>query len=114
VTITLARRTIRPTGSWEQQIADQIRRQAIAPVDLGTGRRGEMIQRGVRQADAVHAALHVGDASRRGPGHLEVRLEVVGDVEGAVDDRRLEIDRTGFAAAVHEPRLAVVVLRGPH
>ena len=72
-----------------------------------------MVQRAIRHAHAPHAALHVGDAARRRPGHLEVGLEVVLDVERAVDDRRLEVDRADLAAAVDPPHLAVVVLRRP-
>ena len=62
----------------EEEIADEILRQPMAAIDLDAGGRGEVIERAVRHADAVHAALHVGDAAGRGPRHLEVGLEVVG------------------------------------
>ena len=46
-----------------------------------------------------------------GQGDVEAGLELVGDVERAVDDRHLEVDGAALAAAVDEPHLAVVVLR---
>ena len=113
VTTTFARRTMRPTGSLKKQVADEICRQAIAAVDFGAGGGGEVIQGAVGQPHPPHAALHVGDAARCGPRHLEVGLEVVRHVERAVDDRRLEVDGADLAAAVDEPGLAVVVLGDP-
>ena len=69
-----------------------------------------MVEHANRHANAEHAALHVSDAGRR-PRHFEPRLELIGDGEAAIDDRRLEIDRALFTASVDEPRLAVIVLR---
>ena len=71
----------------EEQIADEILRQPVARGRSRPRGRGEVIERAVRHAHPVHAALHVGDAAGRRPGHLEVRLEVVRDVERAVRDR---------------------------
>ena len=97
----------------EEEIADHVVRQAMAAIDLDARGRRKVVQRAIGHADAAHAALHVGDAARRRVGHLEVRLEVVRDVERAVDDRHLEVHRADLAAAVDPPHLAVVVLRRP-
>ena len=100
-------------GLVEEQIADEIPGKSIAAIDLDTGCGREVIERAVRQPDAVHAALHVRDSPRGRIWNLEVGLEVVPHVECAIGDGRLKIDRTDLAAAVHPPHLSVVVLRGP-
>ena len=97
----------------EEEIAGEVLRQPVAAVDLDPGGRGEVIEGSVRHADPVHAALLVGDAARSRPWHLEVGLEVVGDVERAVVNGRLKIDWPDLAATVDPPGLAVVVLGRP-
>ena len=72
-----------------------------APVDA--------VERAVGHADRRHAALHVGDADGRAPRDVQVRLELIGHVEVAVDDRELEVGGHAAGAAL-EPHLAVVVL----
>ena len=57
-------------------VADEILRQPMAAVDVVAGAAGDALQRSVRHARGVHAALHVGDANRRAPGNAEVRLEL--------------------------------------
>ena len=93
-----------------QIIADEILRQAVAPIDVVAGAAGDAFERAIGHARGVQAALHVGNAYRCAPGNPEVRLELVGDGEVAVDDRELEADRHAGRAAL-EPHLAVVVLR---
>ena len=53
----------------KEKVADHVLRQPIAAINLHPGGRGEMIQRSIRHADAIHAAhLHVGDEHGRAVG----------------------------------------------
>ena len=98
-------------GLGEEQVAAQVVGQAVAAEDVLAAGRGEVVEDADRHADAAHAALRVGVAAHVGRPHdAEVVLELVVDVEGAVLDRRLEVDRAALAAGVDEPHLAVVVL----
>ena len=95
----------------EEQVAAQIVGQAVAAEDVLAAGRGEVVEDADRHADAAHAALRVGVTAHVGRPHdAEVVVELVVDVERAVHDRRLEVDRAALAAGIDEPHLAVVVL----
>jgi hypothetical protein len=96
----------------EQQVTLQIGRHAVAPDNVWAVGGREMIQHAERHAHPAHAALHVGDAGDW-PHPVEICLELIGDAERAVMNRRLEIHGPALAAGIHKPGLAVIVHREP-
>ena len=96
----------------EQQVSDEILRDAMAADDVRSSGCGRVVHRADRAPHAEHAALHVRQAGDR-KHVVEVRLVLVGDSEGAVMDGHLEVDRSAFASGAHEPHLPVVVLHEP-
>src|SRR4029434_9738919 len=91
-------------------IADQIRGQAIAAIDLVASSGGRVNQRTVGQASAGDPGLDVADQDRRTPDDVQIGLELIGRREVAGVNRKLKISGHAAGAAL-KPDLALVVLR---
>ncbi|NDD39743.1 MAG: hypothetical protein EB082_15280, partial [Verrucomicrobia bacterium] len=94
----------------EKQIAAQVRRQAVAAKHFRAAGGREVVERLIFRAEACVTALHIRE-THEWPHAGEVANELVFRVQRTVVDVRLEVQRAAFAASVHIPRLAPVVLR---
>ncbi len=96
-------------GLCEKQVALQIGGQAVAAKNVGSAGPGEVIERLVRGAHAVEAALVITGANQR-EDLRKIRRKLSVEFRRSVNDGCLETDRAGLEHGIHEINLAVIVL----
>ena len=94
----------------KEQVAQQLLRQPVASINFLPAGGSEMVQRFFLRPETAVTTLHIGDGHQRIDRAIILR-ELIPRIECPVHNRHLKIQRTAFAAGVHVPRLAVIILR---